>query len=76
MRENRITEAQIIGMLREADAERAVKDISRDRAMSLGAIYRRREYSGMEVFDGSTSPTDENRRLKKLAVIRRSTKKA
>ncbi len=71
MRMNRFTEEQIIGILKEAEAGRAVKDLCRDHGVSQETFYRwRRKFGVMEVSDARRLKQleDENRRLKKVVA--------
>ena len=67
----RFTEEQIIGILKEAEAGRLVKDVIREHGISQDTFYRwRRKYGGLEVDDAKRlrELEDENRRLKRLVA--------
>jgi len=67
VRKSRLSEEQIIGILKEAEAGWAVKDLCRDHGVSQETVYRwRRKYGGMEASDARRLKqlADENRRLK------------
>lgn len=48
----RFPEEQIIGLLREADAGMAVKDLLRDQIQALASRHRRYSRTGEQGFDG------------------------
>ena len=65
----RLTEAQIVGFLREADAGIAVKELCRKHGFSEGSYYLwRSKFGGMSVSDAKRLKEleIENTRLKKL----------
>ncbi len=65
----RFTEAQIVGVLREADAGIPIKDLCRKHGFSLGTDYHwRSKFGGMSVSDAKRLKEleVENARLKKL----------
>ena len=71
MRKSLFTEAQIIGILKQAEAERTVIDLCREHGITQATFYRwRSKYGGMEVSDAQelNRLLDENRRLKQLAA--------
>ena len=52
MRKSLFTEAQIIGILKQAEAGRMVTDLCREHGITQATFYRwRSKYSGMEVSD-------------------------
>lgn len=69
MKKKRFSEEQIIGILREAQAGVAVKELCRKYGFSDATFYNwRSKYGGMEVSDAKRlkSLESENARLKKL----------
>jgi len=52
MRKSLFTEAQIIGILKQAEAGRIVTDLCREHGITQATFYRwRSKYGGMEVSD-------------------------
>ncbi len=71
MRKSRFTEAQIIGILKQAEAGAKVKDLAREHGTSPATIYSwRAKFGGMDVSEAKRLKQleDENRRLKKLVA--------
>ena len=71
MRKSLFTEAQIIGILKQAEAGRMVTDLCGEHGITQATFYRwRSKYGGMEVSDAQelNRLLDENRRLKQLAA--------
>jgi putative transposase len=71
MRKSRFSEAQIIGILKQAEAGAKVADLAREHGTSTATIYGwRAKFGGMEVSDAKRLKQleDENRRLKKLVA--------
>ena len=69
MRKSLFTEAQIIGILKQAEAGRMATDLCREHGITQATFYRwRSKYGGMEVSDAQelNRVLDENRRLKQL----------
>jgi len=67
----RFTEEQIIGILKQAEAGRMVKDVIREHGISQDTFYRwRRKYGGLEVSEAKRlrELEDENKRLKRLVA--------
>lgn len=67
----RFTEEQIIKVLQEGEAGRAVKDILREHGISQDTYYRwKRKYGGLEVSDAKRlrELEEEDRRLKQIVA--------
>ena len=65
----RMTESQIVAILKEAEAGMMVKDICRQHSISTATFYKWREkYGGMEASDVRRLKEleEENRRLKQM----------
>jgi len=68
---SRFTEEQIIGILKEAEAGRPVKEVIREHGISQDTFYRwRRKFGGLEVSDAKRLKDleEENRKLKRLVA--------
>ena len=71
MRKTRYTEAQIIGILKQAEAGTKVADLAREHGVSTATIYSwRAKYGGLEVNEAKRLKEleDENRRLKQMVA--------
>ena len=69
MKRKRLTEEQIIGILREADAGAVVLDVCRKHGMSSATYYAwKAKYGGLEVSEAKRlrSLEEENGKLKRL----------
>ena len=69
MRKSRYTEAQIIGILKQAEAGTKVADLAREHGVSTATIYSwRAKYGGLEVNEAKRLKEleKENARLKRL----------
>jgi putative transposase len=69
MKKSRFTEAQIMGVLRQAEGGLAVPDLGREHGISSATFYNwRAKYGGMDVSKMSQMKAleDENRRLKRM----------
>jgi putative transposase len=70
MKEGEHTEEQIIGVLKQVEAGRAVKEMARELGVSEATIYSwKSKYGGMEVKARRLKELeDENRRLKHMVA--------
>ena len=69
MKTSRFTEAQIMGVLRQAEGGLPVADICREHGISIATFYKwRSKYGGMDasMISQMKSLEDENRRLKRM----------
>ena len=69
MKGTRFSEEQIIGVLREQEAEVKTDEVCRRHGISSATFYKwKAKYGGLEVSDAKRlkAMDDENRRLKKL----------
>lgn len=69
MKKSRFTEAQIMGVLRQAEGGLAVPELCREHGISSATFYKwRAKYGGMDVSMMSQMKAleDENRRLKRM----------
>ena len=69
MRKSRFTEAQIMGILRQAESGLALAEVCREHAISSATFYKwRSKYGGMDtsMITQMKGIEDENRRLKKM----------
>ncbi len=71
MRKSRFSENQIVGILKEVEAGRQVKDVCREHGISDATYYQwKSKYGGMEVSDMKRlrDLEDENRKLKMMVA--------
>jgi putative transposase len=71
MSTSKLSEAQIIGVLKQVEAGRSVEDVARDQGVSKHAIYAwKSKYGGMDVREAQEVKQlrEENARLKKLVA--------
>ena len=71
MKKSKHTEEQIIGVLKQVEAGRAVRELARELGVSEATIYTwKSKYGGMEVSEARRLKEleDENRRLKHMVA--------
>jgi len=71
MRKSRFSENQIVGILKEVEAGRLVKEVCREHGISDATYYQwKSKYGGMEVSDIKRlrELEDENRKLKLMVA--------
>lgn len=71
MKRGKHTEEQIIGVLKQVEAGRTVKEVARELGVSEATIYTwKSKYGGMEVSDARRLKEleDENHRLKQMVA--------
>ena len=71
MKRSRFTEAQIIAVLKEAEAGQTTKDLCRKHAISEQTFYRwKSKFGGMEVSEAKRlrELEEENRKLKQIVA--------
>ena len=71
MKGKRFSEERIIGILKEAEAGLAVKDLCRQHGIAEGTYYRwKSKYGGLEVSEARRlrALAEENRRLKTIVA--------
>jgi putative transposase len=71
MRRSRFTEAEIVGILKEADAGTKIGELCRREGIAETTFYRwRKRYGGLEVDQAKKlkAVEEENRRLKRLVA--------
>jgi putative transposase len=71
MRKSRFSETQIIGIFKQVEAGRQVKDVCREHAISDATYYQwKTKYGGMEASDIKRlrELEDENRKLKLMVA--------
>jgi putative transposase len=69
MKKSRFTEAQIMGVLRQAEGGMPVPELCREHGISSATFYKwRAKYGGMDasMMSQMKSLEDENRRLKRM----------